>query len=789
MRAVALLLIVFLLSIFQASNAADNLSVSVNLATVVTKIDDRLLLLTTSSFLLWAADYQNKSFTGAFLYPHLLNKSETAVLSTGSWYQHETGQIWRWDKAVWWTSNYQWHLFKDGDFPYDRYSWYAIIGFTEPIGQRSIHSEFATEIMSLWNVTPLTLSNITASREDQLTKVGFDLKPYRGLRNERRIDYWYLLQMVFSRTNEQITSATNEQKSQAAKDLRDNVLATVTVVGVIFAGVGLYMQLFRKPRWRKYSCRALPSERIFRGNEYGYDPKTFLIGVGSLDQNFETLRDWHAGKTKPLLIRGSTGIGKSRLVSEFLGQLSLRERLRVKILMPTVDDVRERIPPHLLKDCILFLNDLHEFKGAIDDYKLIQLLLDKRMKIVATIPDETYDSNWSVLQSHHWEEMKVEQWTEQQGRRLAEVRNIEFDAASFTGTPLSVIAPAAEIRRQFELLPHDRKAVLEALKVIKTHLSCFATYELASALTVPSGRFDQYAFTDIVAIQKLWCKRDGSTAILADGMDNFVNYDVSTGDAYGLQVVLMRDETPIKGREEYLFYLGNRFSQLGDYERSLECCDRSKDLNEVNPSPWFNRARVLIHLHRIEDAIGSYRQAKELFERQSNQTGIGATLFELGAIEQGRGHYDNAVKLYNESLKVWRTVNYKMGIAIVLHHLGMIEQLKPHPNYPEARKLYNQSLEIKRELGDRSVMAVTLFNLATMEDNEWHLDAAKRLYDESLGILKESGDLVGIANTLFKLCLIEYKQGNYDQARKLNDQRQEIKRQLERRSTHPHETA
>jgi hypothetical protein len=238
MKAVAILLIAFLVPISQVSNPVDNSgSVSAHITTVVTKIDERLLLLNTSSFLLWAADYQNKSFTGAFLYPHLLNKSETFSLATGSQYQRDTGQIWRWDSAVWWKGNYQWHLFKDGDFPYDKYSWYAIIGFTEPIGQPSstIHSEFAPDIMSLWNVTPLTISNITASTEDQLTKAGFNLDQYFALRNELKINYWYLLLMGFTRTAEQITSATQEQKSLAEKDFRDNVTAAATVFAAVIA--------------------------------------------------------------------------------------------------------------------------------------------------------------------------------------------------------------------------------------------------------------------------------------------------------------------------------------------------------------------------------------------------------------------------------------------------------------------------------------------------------------------------------------------------------------------------
>jgi tetratricopeptide (TPR) repeat protein len=271
--------------------------------------------------------------------------------------------------------------------------------------------------------------------------------------------------------------------------------------------------------------------------------------------------------------------------------------------------------------------------------------------------------------------------------------------------------------------------------------------------------------------------------MLADGMDDFVKNEVSIGEAYGLQITLMRAENPIKGREKYLFYLGNRFSALGDYGRSLECYDRSKEFNPINPSAWFNRAFALIRLGRIEDAVNSYRQAEELFEKKGNQLAVGATLFQLGTIAQSRYNYPQAVKDYNGGLTIWRAVNYQMGIAIILHQLGMIEQTKY--NYPEARKLYNQSLEIKRKLKNRSVMAVTLFNLATMELDEEHFDIAKQLFEESLDILKESGDRLGIANTLHQLYKVEYWKGNYPQAKEFYNQSQEIKRELERKSKRP----
>lgn len=544
------------------------------------------------------------------------------------------------------------------------------------------------------------------------------------------------------------------------------VTIALGIVGIALAY--LQLRIASKKRWRKYQLRGIPYGRIFRGKEYGYDPKTFLADVGSLDRNFKTLQDWHAGRTKPLLVKGVTGVGKSRLVTQFLGQLGFWERLTKRVLMPTVEDMREKIPPRRARNCILFLNDLHEYRDPTVDSKLIELFQDNKFKIIATIPDEKYDPNWEVLYSYRWEEMKVEQWTEREGKRLAGIMKITFDRAGFRGTPLSVITPTAEIKRRFDLLPSDRKAVLESLKIIKTHLGCYASYELASALTVPSGKFDEGAFVDVTSIQRFWCKVDDSAAILADGVDESIRYDVTIGDAYGLQAVLMRDEKPVKGREMYLFYLGHCFSQLREYGRSLKCYDRSKELDPSNPTPWFNRARTLIALGRIEDAQDSLRQAKKLFRKLGNRLGMAIALHELGTIAMNTRVYPDAIKLYDESLKISQAIDFQLQVSFSLHHLGMVNQ-RLH-RYPQAREFYKRSLEIKRKLGARPETAVSLANLAAIELDESNLDEAKSLYEEALGILKESGDLVGIANALSQLSKIEYRKNNLPEAKRLHDQ-------------------
>lgn len=314
-------------------------------------------------------------------------------------------------------------------------------------------------------------------------------------------------------------------------------VVSITVAALIL----VYLQI-KKSRWQKYSCRKLPYNRIFRGKEYGYNPQTFLMDITSVDNVLKGLKTWYIDGSKPLLIKGVTGIGKSRLVTEFIGSLSMWDRFRRRVLMPTLHEMNEKFSLFITRGCILFLNDLHEFRDSVPDSKLSFNVENKKFKVVVTIPTEKYDSKWPVLSRFSWSEISLEPWTFEEGNRLARISNVVFEPKTFKGTLLFVLAPDAEIKRSYELLSSGGKAVLHILKIIKIHLACFADYELVSAMQSSAGIFDYSDFLDVISNKEFWCKTYDSRCLLADGMEDFIPYDVSIKDAYRLQMILESDE-------------------------------------------------------------------------------------------------------------------------------------------------------------------------------------------------------------------------------------------------------
>jgi tetratricopeptide (TPR) repeat protein len=336
----------------------------------------------------------------------------------------------------------------------------------------------------------------------------------------------------------------------------------------------------------------------------------FLEDAGNISVVMKRLQNWFSKDRESILLVGQIGVGKSRLVTEFLSRLPFYSRFLTRVLMPTPDEIRDSFPPLLSRKYILFLNDLHEYRG-IDDAKLKSYIQSGRFRVVATIPPEKRDPNWDVLSTFVWTEMLlIDLWHPEHGRKLAEaIGKKDYDPSTFRGTPLSVIAPDVEMRRAYEILPEGPKEVLKVLKIAKLQLGCYVDFQLVSGI---SDRELRHAdFQNVVSREGFWCKTQDSKAILADGVEQFIEYEVSREDACRLQLFLMRTDKPIPGSAEYLVSLGERFLESGDYDRALNCYDHSLALVK-SPAAWVRRGYVLRYKGNNEEAIRSFDKALEI---------------------------------------------------------------------------------------------------------------------------------------------------------------------------------
>ena len=219
----------------------------------------------------------------------------------------------------------------------------------------------------------------------------------------------------------------------------------------------------------------------------------------------------------------------------------------------------------------------------------------------------------------------------------------------------------------------------------------------------------------------------------------------------------------------------------GYYSLLRELCITA--LRDIGESEEWLTAGILHSLGILEQHQGEYEEARRLYqqsleikERLDNQRGRAATLNQLGVIAQDQGEYEEARQLYQQSLEISERLGDQELKATTLNQLGMIAQ--DQGEYEEARRLYQQNLEISERLGDQELKAAALHQLGMIARGQGEYEEARRLYQQSLEISERLGNQSGRASALHGLGSIVKEQGEYEEARRLCQQSLEIKERL-----------
>jgi tetratricopeptide (TPR) repeat protein len=177
-----------------------------------------------------------------------------------------------------------------------------------------------------------------------------------------------------------------------------------------------------------------------------------------------------------------------------------------------------------------------------------------------------------------------------------------------------------------------------------------------------------------------------------------------------------------------------------------------------------------------DEAIKRGRQAWEAARHTRDEWAIARFSHNLANMHESRGDYEQARRLYQESLEIEKKLGSQAGIAYTLGQLGNIAYAQG--DYKQARQNYEKVREISERLGDRSSIAGSLHQLGMLAQDQGDYDQARRLYQESLDIEQKLGNQAGIASTLHELGRLAHNQGDYDQGRRLYQESLDIKQKL-----------
>jgi non-specific serine/threonine protein kinase len=182
---------------------------------------------------------------------------------------------------------------------------------------------------------------------------------------------------------------------------------------------------------------------------------------------------------------------------------------------------------------------------------------------------------------------------------------------------------------------------------------------------------------------------------------------------------------------------------------------------------------------------GDYARAKyihteslRLFRELGDRLGIARQVEKLGEVAYLQGEYAEAVEHHTDSLAQHYEIGDKEGMVVALIQLGMIA--RDRGQYQHAKDLLEESLELSREIKAKHLIAMALKNLGSVAQSLCEYPRANELYKEALGIYHSLNDRLGISNMLLSLGDTARDQGDFKQAIELLQECLEIKQGLER---------
>jgi tetratricopeptide (TPR) repeat protein len=217
--------------------------------------------------------------------------------------------------------------------------------------------------------------------------------------------------------------------------------------------------------------------------------------------------------------------------------------------------------------------------------------------------------------------------------------------------------------------------------------------------------------------------------------------------AEGLLDASDRTTTQIQVAEWYLRYAQEESKDLADV---LEAHHLIRAAGEVKRA-----GEIANGLVNMLDRLGLYQLWHKLCKLTIDDAHglrdniVAEALHQLGIIAQRQGQYEQAKRLFGESLTTFEQLGNLRGRVNTLGELGIIAQMQGE--YEQARYFLGESLVIFKQLGNLREQSISLGYLGAIAQDQGQYEEAKRLYRESLTISEQLGDREGHAVALSQL--------------------------------------
>jgi non-specific serine/threonine protein kinase len=140
------------------------------------------------------------------------------------------------------------------------------------------------------------------------------------------------------------------------------------------------------------------------------------------------------------------------------------------------------------------------------------------------------------------------------------------------------------------------------------------------------------------------------------------------------------------------------------------------------------------------------QESLKLFKELEDKVGTAYALSNAGYVALGRGRYQQAIAVIEEAADLFLEEGEKWGAAIELGFLAVA--WRNQGDHERARRLAERGLAISREIGERQATTSALYTLAILAQTEGKDERARDLFEEGLRLSAELGNEADVAHCL-----------------------------------------
>ncbi len=210
-------------------------------------------------------------------------------------------------------------------------------------------------------------------------------------------------------------------------------------------------------------------------------------------------------------------------------------------------------------------------------------------------------------------------------------------------------------------------------------------------------------------------------------------------------IILKAEKAVEKGEKKNFFELIGKAEKLFE-ENKMELLPKAGDIS-LSKGHYYSMMEV-----DYTQALKFYNEGLKIYKKNNDMQNIAEILIDIGGVMFYKGELDKSMLYYEESLIICEKFGYKRGIAEIYNGFGILfsytEDFFKSLNYME------KSLAVAKEIKYKIVIAASLVNIGEMFYDQGDLKKTGEYYERSLNEYRELQNIPGIGYVLLDLIML-----------------------------------